>query len=83
MIKLELEFNNIQAFDDFVSAFNNAMIAYHDIVWSAKLGCAIPSKWESLIQSKGETELQRRLDILTHVYSQTEKYLEELKEAEK
>ena len=69
-MKVELEFLDKEEFTEFVSAYNNALIAYKDIINAINLGCQVSSKWDKLAESKTEEELKHRLFLLQHQYNE-------------
>lgn len=73
-MKIELDFKNQEEFIEFVSAFNNAMIAYYDIVYSIDFDCEISPKWDGLVPEKGKA----RLNLLTKQYKKLIKKEEEI-----
>lgn len=73
-MKIEIEVNDIELF---AKGFNNAIIAYGDIVRSINLGCEIPYKLEALKTISYE-DLSLRCGCLIDVYRQIEKIEKDL-----
>lgn len=67
-MKIELEFENQKEFIEFVKSFNNAVIAYNDIVCGMILGAQVSPKWEPLMDTLGEDGLRHRMKLLTKQY---------------
>ena len=68
IMKIELEFKNQEEFIEFVKSFNNAVIAYNDIVCGMILGAQVSPKWEPLLDAYGEDGLRYRLNLLKEQY---------------
>ena len=68
-MKIELEFENQEEFIEFVKSFNNAVIAYNDIVCAIILGAQVSPKWEPLLDIVGENGLRHRVDLLKKQYN--------------
>ena len=62
-MKIELDFKNQEEFIEFVKSFNNAVIAYNDIVCGMILGAQVSPKWEPLLDIVGENGLRYRVDL--------------------
>lgn len=65
-MKIEIEVDNLSRFID---GFNNAILAYQNVVSSIILGCEIPQKFEPLTAVDEDILLQRKKD-LAKVYEQ-------------
>ena len=68
IMKIELEFKNQEEFIEFVKSFNNAVIAYNDIVCGMILGAQVSPKWEPLLDTYGEDGLRHRVKLLIKQY---------------
>ena len=68
-MKIELDFKNQEEFIEFVKSFNNAVIAYNDIVCGMILGAQVSPKWEPLLDIVGENGLRHRVDLLKKQYN--------------
>lgn len=68
IMKIELEFKDQEEFIEFVKSFNNAVIAYNDIVYGMILGAQVSPKWEPLLDTYGEDGLRYRLNLLKEQY---------------
>ena len=68
-MKIELDFKNQEEFIEFVKSFNNAVIAYNDIVCGMILGAQVSPKWEPLLDIVGENGLRYRVDLLKKQYN--------------
>ena len=73
-MKIEIEVDNIE---EFAIAFNNACVAYGDIISSAYFGCDIPEKFKKLLLTP--EELNDRYECLINVYKQITKIEEKIK----
>ena len=69
-MKIELEFLDNEEFTEFMCGFNNAIIAYKDIINSIILGTEVPTKWYPLAEKKTEEELRHRLFVLQNQYNE-------------
>ena len=65
-MKIEIEVDNLSRFID---GFNNAFLAYQDVVSAIVLGCEVAQKFEPLKSLNDEVLLQRKKD-LAKVYEQ-------------
>lgn len=65
-MKITIEVNDLELF---AKGFNNAIAAYGDIVWSIKIGCGIPSRFEVLKEIPVEDLIDRH-NCLVDVYEQ-------------
>ena len=72
-MKIELEFKDNKEFSEFVSAFNNAIIAYDDVRFSKMLGCDTSPKWDDLSEEK---MLERRILLLDKYFDFLNKEIE-------
>ena len=72
-MKIELEFKNDKEFSEFISAFNNAIIAYDDVRFAKMLGCDISPKWDDLTEEK---MMERRSLLLDKYYDLLDKEIE-------
>ena len=63
-MKIELEFSDNNSFSEFMSAFNNAIIAYKDVVNAKEFGCETSIKWNDLSEEK----MRHRLYLLMDKY---------------
>ena len=68
-MKIELDFKNQEEFIEFVKSFNNAVIAYNDIVCGMILGAQVSPKWEPLLDIIGEDGLRHRINLLKKQYN--------------
>lgn len=68
-MKIELEFKNQEEFIEFAKSFNNAVIAYNDIVCGMILGAQVSPKWEPLLDTYGEDGLRYRVKVLKEQYN--------------
>ena len=73
MMKIELEFKDLKEYSEFISALNNATLAYQKVVQSIILGVEFPSVFNKLAETKTEEELKARLALLTSKYNDLEK----------
>lgn len=72
-MKIELEFKDLDEFSEFISALNNATLAYQKVIQSIILGVDFPSVFDKLAETKTEEELKARLALLTSKYNDLEK----------
>lgn len=72
-MKIELEFKDLEEYSEFISALNNAILAYQKVVQSIILGVEFPSIFNKLAETKTEEELKARLALLTSKYNDLEK----------
>ena len=68
-MKIELDFKNQEEFIEFVKSFNNAVIAYNDIICGMILGAQVSPKWDPLLDIVGEDGLRHRVDLLKKQYN--------------
>ena len=68
-MKIELEIDDIELF---AKALNNAVIGYHEIVFSLSLGCDPTAPTLRLLENVSEEELRKRVAILNDIYCQVE-----------
>lgn len=81
-MKIELEFKDLEEYSEFISALNNATLAYQIIIQSIILGVDVPLVFNKLAETKTEEELKARLALLTSKYSDLEKIEKYLLEPE-
>ena len=70
-MKIEIEVNDLT---EFISALNNALIVYGDIISSIQLGCepGLLIKNKVALEQIGEDKLKARYDALVNVYMKLE-----------
>ena len=81
-MKVELEFNDLEEYSEFISALNNATLAYQRVIQSIILGVEFPSVFNKLAETKTEEELKAQLALLTAKYNDLEKIEKHLLEPE-
>lgn len=62
----------VDDFELFAKALNNALISYNETIWAITLGCEVSSKLEPL-KKLSDYELICRRNCLENVYEQVEK----------
>lgn len=70
-MKIEIEVNDLT---EFISALNNALIVYGDIISSIQLGCepGLLIKNKVALEQIGEDKLKTRYNTLVNVYMELE-----------
>ena len=70
-MKIEIEVNDLT---EFISALNNALIVYGDIISSIRLGCepSLLIKNKVALEQIGEDKLKARYDALVNVHMKLE-----------
>lgn len=70
-MKIEIEVDDLT---EFISALNNALIVYGDIISSIHLGCepSLLIKNKVALEQIGEDKLKARYDALVNVYMKLE-----------
>ena len=70
-MKIEIEVNDLT---EFISALNNALIVYGDIISSIQLGCepGLLIKNKVALEQIGEDKLKARYDALVNIYMELE-----------
>ena len=53
-MKVELEFKDLEEYSEFISALNNAILAYQKVVQSIILGVEFPSVFNKLAETQAE-----------------------------
>ena len=81
-MKIELECKDLEEYSEFISALNNATLAYQKVIQSIILGVDFPSVFNKLAKTKTEEELKARLALLTSKYNDLEKIEKYLLESE-
>jgi len=75
-MKIEFEVND---FEEFLSAFNNSIVALQDIYAGLYFGCEIPLKFEEMLEKKFGNNyeakiecLRNRVTLLCNIYKELE-----------
>ena len=68
-MKVQIEFDD---FESFMKNFNNAIIAYQDVLGAVYLGIEVPNKWAPFMNEEKEV-IQERVKVLVDCYRQLEK----------
>ena len=74
---VEISFWTEEEFIAFMKTFNNAIIAYRDILNTIRFGCELPLKWKPLEQKEME-DLDHDFFLLVNTYKELHQKEEEI-----